>query len=385
VAGTFGRTPEAFDPSSFDSRPITVPTLEGTPLDSSPTETSQPSTEAAMRPAAELPSTPTAQEPAAAPLERFEASHRAMGVEFVIVGYASDETTARRAVTEAFARVDRLNDILSDYDPESEASRLAARFTADPAAAPIDISPELAVMLREGIRWSRETDGAFDLTVGPLTRLWRPARRSGVRPDAAALAAARQSVGWEKIEIAAEVDRVRLAAAGMGLDFGGIAQGYAADEMLTILRSHGIDRCLIDASGDVRLGNPPPDQPAWQVGVAPLDPSGAPGVRLAMTGGSVSTSGDAFQFVEIDGRRYSHLIDPRTGEPLEGRSSVTVIADDGVTADAVASALSVMGPDAGVAWAEAHDGIEVLFVTLVDDRPVVRKSRGFDRFIAVAE
>lgn len=314
-----------------------------------------------------------------AELQRFEATHAAMGVKFTIIGYAAEEAVARQAVGAAFERIDELNDILSDYDPESESMRLCRE---ENVATWQSVSPDLHAMLARGAEFSAATDGAFDVTVGPLTKLWRQSRRTGELPGEAELQERLERVGYGLIDLRDESHEVRITRAGMGLDFGGIAQGFAADEAAKLLARHGINRCLIDASGDVLALDSPPDRDAWNIAIAPLEQGGEGSVTVSLKNHSISTSGDAFQFVEIGGRRFSHIIDPRTGWPVEGRSSVTVLSADATTADALASALSIMEPEAAMAWVEEHDGIEAYIVRIVDGEPRVLSSGGFARFIA---
>jgi thiamine biosynthesis lipoprotein len=148
----------------------------------------------------------------------------------------------------------------------------------------------------------------------------------------------------------------------MLLDLGGIAKGYAAEELLAVLRRYGITRALVAASGDIAVGDAPPDAAGWKVGVTSLEnPDGPPARYLLLTHAGVSTAGDAQQHVEIEGKRYSHIIDPRTGRALVGRSSVTVVAHDATTSDGLDTAVDVMGPEKGLALVEATDDAAALF------------------------
>jgi len=148
----------------------------------------------------------------------------------------------------------------------------------------------------------------------------------------------------------------------MRLDLGGIAKGYAADEALRVLRKSGINRALVDAGGDIALGNPPPEKPGWRIGIAPLEADGPPSQVLLLSRVAVATSGDTWQYVQIGSRRYSHLVDPRTGLGLTDHSSVTVIAPEGITADGLASAVSVLGPEKGLKLVEATPGTAAFIV-----------------------
>lgn len=280
------------------------------------------------------------------PLQRFEFLQIRMAVPVRITVYAADEPTANQATRAAYARFKELDRLLSHYDPDSELSQLCKQANV---GEPQAVSRELLTVLIAAQRISRQTDGAFDVTVGPLMNLWRKSRRQGVLPSETALTEARQSVGFQHVRIDPEAKTVTFARDGVQLDLGGIAKGYAADEALRILTEYGLDHVLIDAGGDIVAGAPPPGKDHWRIGIAPLDsPDGSPNRFLKLKHAAAATSGDAAQFVEIDGVRYSHILDPNTGLGLTTHSSVTVIAQDGITADAWASALSVLGGERGV-------------------------------------
>lgn len=299
-------------------------------------------------------------------LERFVFHEPHMGTEFHLVLYSSDAAAASRASRAAFDRVADLNRKLSDYDPESELMRLCAQG----GGPPVEVSEDLFRVLERSLELSRASQGAFDPTIGPVGRLWRRARRDRKRPDPELMASAMKRVGYTKIELDAGRRTVRLLQDGMKLDLGGIAKGYAADEALKTLRSLGVNRALVAAAGDITAGDPPPDAEFWRVAVAPLrrpDLPEAPAPMLRLRHQSVSTSGDAEQSVEIDGVRYSHILDPRTGVGVIGRSSATVIAPEGTTSDSLATALSVLGPDQGLALIEATPGAAAYYVRVRDD------------------
>lgn len=303
-----------------------------------------------------------------------------MGMDFKLVLYARDAELANRAAEAAFGRVKQLNGILSDYDPRSELSRLSEtagqnRWTP--------ISPELWLVLARAQELAQRTEGAFDVTVGPLTRLWRRSRRQGELPSAERLAQARAAVGYHFLQLDCLRRAARLARAGMRLDLGGIAAGYAADEALRVLREHGVSRALIDASGDIVAGEPPPHHDAWRVALPELvdldgGQHGKP-AYIALKNAAVANSGDTAQFVEIDGKRYSHIVDPKTGLGLQNRASVTVIAPDGITADSLATAVRVLGPTRGLQLVAKLPRIECLVVELVDERTTHHLSAGFRR------
>ncbi|MDY7108955.1 MAG: FAD:protein FMN transferase [Planctomycetota bacterium] len=266
-----------------------------------------------------------------------------MGVEARIILYARDGEAARAAARAGFDRMERLEAVMSDYRPASELMR-AGR--AEPGE-PVSISDDLFRVLARARAISQASDGAFDVTVGPLVRLWREARAEGRLPEPQAIEQARARVGWRAMTLDPQHRTLTLAGAGMQLDLGGIGKGFAADEALAALRRRGIDRCLIDLGGDLALGEGPPGRVGWRIAVRGGFAEEEPRlIELARAG--VATSGDSRQFIELDGEHYSHIIDPRTGRGLTDRLAVTVIAPDAATADALASAISVLGEEDGL-------------------------------------
>ena len=298
---------------------------------------------------------------AAPPAARVSETRRLMGVPWTITVFAATPEAGGEAVEAAFAEVGRLEGILSDYDPGSEVSQLSA---AAPTARPVPLGDDLWRVLSAAVEWRDRSGGAFDPTVGPLTTLWRQARRSGVIPRADKLAAARQAVGISRLSLHAEQRAVSLRMPEMRLDLGGIGMGYAVDRGLEVLARRGVTSAMIDASGDIAVSGPPPGASAWRIEVAALaDREGRAERRVVdLVNGAVTTSGDAFQAVEIEGVRYSHVVDPRTGLGVPGPAAVTVIATDCTTADAVATAASVLGPEDGLPFVERVPGAAARFV-----------------------
>jgi thiamine biosynthesis lipoprotein len=312
--------------------------------------------------------------PPAAELRRFEFQQPHMGTLFTLTLYAPDEPAARAARAAAFARIAALDQMLSDYDPESELMQLCRqRF-----GQPVRVSKELFAILQQSQRVAELSDGAFDVTIGPVVRLWRRARRAETLPSPEALARAREAVGWRKLKLDSQNQTVTLTVPNMQLDLGGIAKGYAADAALAVLKSHGLTRVLVAASGDIAASDPPPGQRGWRVEIRALEGAES---RLAKTilleNGAVSTSGDAEQFVEIDGRRYSHIVDPRTGLGLTERLQVTVIAPRASETDSFATAVSVLGTLRGLELVEAQPGMAALIIRKTADAIVVTESARF--------
>jgi len=245
---------------------------------------------------------------------------------------------------------------MSDYRPGSELMRVC-RATA--ANEPVSISDDLFEVLAQAHAIAEASDGAFDVTVGPLVRLWREARAEGRLPAPGAIEEARARVGWRAIILDPECRTLTLVRDGMQLDLGGIGKGFAAGEALDVLRRRGLDRCLVDLGGDIALGEPPPDRAGWRVAIN----GGWTGEKpwfLEMARAAVATSGDTSQFIEVEGVHYSHILDPRTGRGLTSRLAVTVIGSDAATADALASAVSVLGEEDGLALLEQFPGASAL-------------------------
>jgi thiamine biosynthesis lipoprotein len=295
---------------------------------------------------------------AAGGLARFEYAEPHMGTLVRIVLYAPGAPVADAAAKAAFARIAVLDEALSDYRDSSELIRVSRQS----GGGPIEVSEDLFRVLRAGQRVARESGGAFDVTVGPLSVLWRRARRVRELPDAASLAAARALVGVDKLELDEQRHTVRLTTPGMQLDLGGIAKGFAADEAAAALTRRGIGAALVAAGGDIVATGPPPGRDGWRVAVASIEGAERPAGYLNLRDGAVSTSGDAEQFVVLGGVRYSHVFDPRTGAALTGRRSITVVAPNGMTADALDTAVSVMGAVKGLALVESTPGAAALIV-----------------------
>ena len=309
---------------------------------------------------------------------RFEVTEPHMGTAFTIVLYTDDDATASRASRAAFARVAELDRTLTDYDPESELMRLCARAGGPPVA----VSRDLYEVLDRSKALYERSGGAFDITVAPVVRLWRRARRDRKLPDPDLLARARALVGSDAIRLDPGARTVQLTRPGMKLDVGGIAKGYASGEAIKVLRDEGVTSALVAGSGDIVVSGPPPGREGWTIAVAPLkpEPDGRAGRTILLKNAAVSTSGDAEQFVEIDGVRYSHVLDPRTGLGLTERRSVTVIAPDGATADGLDTAACVLGPDKGLALIESTPGAAGLFVRLTPEGQEIRESMGWAKF-----
>jgi thiamine biosynthesis lipoprotein len=287
-------------------------------------------------------------------LQKFVFEKAEMGLPFRVSLYAPDEANAKAAADAAFERVAVLNSIFSDYDPDSELSRLSRTSGQGKA---VSVSRTLWALLERGQRLAERTGGAFDITVGPLVNLWRRARRKHELPGGELIAEMKARVGYKNLRLDPVQYTAELLVPEMRVDLGSIGKAFAVDEALAVLRQRGLPRALVGGSGDMAAGEAPPGQPGWRVEIAPLDAPGAPPAQVVyLRNCGIATSGDAYQRVEIAGKRYSHIVDPRTGLGVTDHSLVTVVAPDVVTANGLSTSLSVLGPEAGLAFVEETPG-----------------------------
>jgi FAD:protein FMN transferase len=273
------------------------------------------------------------------PARPFEFSQVHMGMPVRLVLHAASSEAARLAAASAFDRIAVLDRMMSDYRDDSELRRLDAR-----PLEWIPASPELFAVLTRAVEIAQATGGAFDPTVAPLVALWREARKAGRLPERSRLEAARALVGWRDIQFDSSRRAIRLGRPGMRLDLGGIAKGYILQDALRTLRDHGVPSALLEAGGDIVVGDAPPGRPGWRIDTPSADPAFTD--RAAkLSNAALATSGPTAQFIEIDGVRYSHVVDPRTGLGVTSHVVARVIAEDAATADALATALTVVGPE----------------------------------------
>lgn len=297
-----------------------------------------------------------------------------MGTLGRIVLYTEDEDAGQAAIEAAFARGQEISEICTDYNPESELMKLSSA----PLNEPIPVSPTLAAVLMHARATAELTEGAFDPTLGPLTKLWRRSRRKKELPNPDQLASARLAANWKNLAVELEDQFVTLKGENMLLDLGGIAKGFAADEMMGVLQRHGIRSALVAIAGDIRLGAPPPGRTGWRVGIKTLGPMLEQIIVVSNCG--ISTSGDLEQFVEIEGVRYSHIIDPATGLGLTRRIAATVMAPTAVQSDPYATYCCIHPEQALDLF---HDGeLSCRIVVLRRGRPVDEATPQFPQIFA---
>ncbi len=319
---------------------------------------------------------------------RFEFAQPHMGTMFRIVLYAPDQTTATRASNAAFDRIAELDHIMSDYRRSGELMLLCQKS----GGPPVKVSEDLFRVLEKSQEVASKSEGAFDITVGPLVRLWRRARRQHEKPDPEDLAQALRLVGYKNLRLNSEARTAQLLKQGMLLDLGGVAKGDAADQALLVLKRFGISSALVAGGGDIAVSSPPPRRKGWRIAIAlpetPNDGKNRSDIQNPKTehrdaqaqfvylhDAGISTSGDAEQHVEIGGVRYSHILNPKTGMPLTGRNSVTVIAPNDITADALATAVSVLGSERGLQLIESIPDAAASITVMTERGPMTFKKR----------
>ncbi len=320
----------------------------------------------------------TAQPPAKGAEEillTFKEPH--MGTEFTIrtwteQGQVDDLTLL---VREAFAKIEALDRALSDYLPESEINELA-KATKE---LQISVSKDLFTLFELSGKLTYSTDGAFDITAGPLVRLWRIAKKNNSLPSPEQIASAKARTGFHHLVLDPEKRTILKKIDGMLFDLGGIAKGYAADAALAILREGGFPRSLVAASGDIVVGDAPPGEAGWRIGIETLEPGHdlSELETVTLVNRAISTSGDTRRFFELDGIRYSHLVSTDTGLGLTERIGASVIAPDATTSDSHATAVVLLGTKDGLQFIENQRGIECQIVTLRDGHEVFTRTDGF--------
>jgi thiamine biosynthesis lipoprotein len=278
---------------------------------------------------------------------RLESSVVAMGSAYSVVVYGDDRTRLEEAVDAAFAEVHRLDEMLSNYKPESELSEVN-RLAAE---RPVAVTPELFDLLAVCVAYSRESDGAFDITVGPLMKVWGFYKGTGRLPHRAEVRGALERVGYRNILLDPATRSVQFAKPGIELDPGGIGKGYAVDRMIEVMKQYGIRAALVSASGSSIYGlGAPPGEKGWRVQIRDPKDENKNVAEVLLKDESMSTSGNYEKFFRAEGKTYSHIMDPRTGWPAQGVLSVSVIAPRTIDSEAWTKPLFVNGR----AWAAKH-------------------------------
>ena len=308
--------------------------------------------------------------------KKFSFTTEKMSSPFTIILYDEDSAHANYLAKQCFQLVDSFVNIFSDYIDTSEISRLSKSSGSDRL---VPVSPALFDIILESKKAFVLSNGAFDITMGPIIRLWRKARKEKIFPEPSAIAEKMKKVGFDKMEINEANRSIKLTQPEMVLDLGGIAQGYIADKVLDRLKQNNIKEALIDVSGDIATGNPPPQKKGWTVGINLPESEQLQKQLLLISNMSVSTSGDIYQFIEHDGKRYSHIIDPKTGYGVTTQKNVTVIADNTTTADWLATACSILTLKKAKRLAKRLHA-EVLIAERKNDKIVQSSTKKFSSF-----
>ncbi|MFQ5806516.1 MAG: FAD:protein FMN transferase [Phycisphaerae bacterium] len=301
-----------------------------------------------------------------------------MGTFATLTAVAADEQTASAAVEAGYGRLEDVNRLMSDYIADSEIGRLNRL----PGGESLQLSPETFHCLQRAVEIAEASGGAFDVTCRPLVTLWKKAAAENRLPSDQDLSHARALVGPDKLALNAQSRTVSIVLNGIQVDLGGIAKGYALDLAAKAMLRAGAASVLVDVGGDVLAVGTKRDGKPWRIGVRHPFREGVIAV-LKLSDRAAATSGVQQRFYEIDGKRYSHIIDPRTSRPAEQAPSVTVIAGDGLTADAWSTAFSVLSIDEGRKLLETGRApqIEVMWITGPGDQPIIEKTAGFDKYL----
>jgi FAD:protein FMN transferase len=295
---------------------------------------------------------------AADSLVRYEASHRAMGTVFTVVVYGSDTDYLDEVTNQVFQEIDQLDDQMSNYKPGSELSAI----NREAARHAVIVEPRLFKLIQDSLEYSRESEGDFDITVGPLMKSWGFFRGQGRLPSKSELAQVLKRIGYRHIKLDTSARTIQFDIPGIEIDLGAIAKGYSVDRAAEILRDNGIKVALISsgASSLYALGSPPGEH-GWQISVRnPLDTSKAACV-LRLQDLSLAVSGDYEKFFKMGGKTYAHIMDPHTGMPVENMLSTAVVSPSATDSDALSTSFFVEGPEAARRYLDRHPNLTADF------------------------
>lgn len=314
-------------------------------------------------------------------LKRFEFHSYEMGTDFRLTFYASNDSIAEAAAQASWNEVRRLNQIFSDYSTKSEISRLSHESLPYQW---LPVSDDLFLVLKQARKISRQSNGLFDVTIGPMTKLWRAIRQASEPnklPSDSIVQMLDQRVGYGFV-LLKEPNQVQFTRSKIEFDFGGIAKGYAAERVLHSLSTHGIQRAMINAGGDVTVGDPPPGKYHWEIVVPWIGERGISDVqRFKIQNVTIATSGSIHRSILIDGERYSHIIDPRTGIGSTKQIQATVISSKGMLADAYATILTILNPSEGIRMIESLPDLEAFIYYKKEDGVHMVTSSGLQSYL----
>ncbi|TAN63056.1 FAD:protein FMN transferase [bacterium] len=292
-----------------------------------------------------------------------------MGTVVELTLFEGDRLRFDLAAERAFEEIKRLQEIFSSYSPDSE----AAKITKAAGQGAVNVSPEMLELMTASLKVSALSNGAFDPTIGALGILWGYSGESGNVPEKGALTKALKLVNYRLVETDTKNSTVALKNTGMVLNLGGIAKGFVVGKTAEVLKANGVERAIVKAGGDMAFVQTVPEQKSFIIGIQDPRVKGKLIGEAHVTGGAISTSGDYERFFVKDGKRFNHILDPKTGMPALRTRSATVIADDGAVADGLSTAFFVLGADDGVLLAEKI-GVEAI---IMDSRGRVKTTKGF--------
>ncbi|GHM99305.1 FAD:protein FMN transferase [Cytophagales bacterium WSM2-2] len=298
-----------------------------------------------------------------------------MGSPLTLIFYCDDSLKAAAFSTRSFHLVDSLVNIFSDYIDESELNQLCRSV-----GTTFKCSPALFEILKLSQDAYAKSEGTFDITLGPVTQLWRKARAEKKIPEASQVKEKIALTGFSKIKLDTIAHTATLTQKGMRLDLGGIAQGFIAQQVIDFLKKCQVKNALIDVSGDIVCIGNPPNAKGWTVGISvPGKENQLLQKQLLITNSGVTTSGDVYQYIEHEGKRYSHIVDPLTGYGITTQRNVTVIASDGTLADWLTKACSLL-PVAKAKKLAARLNTAVLITEMKKGKLVFYASNNFKQF-----
>lgn len=296
--------------------------------------------------------------PPPTPLYRHEATRLSMGCVYAIEAYGPDAQRLPQVIDDAFDEVDRIDRLMSHYRAESAVSRL----NREAARRPIAVDPELFAFIQTALGYTHDSGGAFDITVGPLMKVWGFFRGEGHLPSAGDLAAARRHVGGHHVMLDTAARTIAFDETGVEIDLGGIAKGYAVDRVAALLRERRVAAALISAGGSSVYGlGAPPGREAWDVAIEDPVTPGKTARTIRLKDRALSVAGSAGKSFEAEGVTYSHIMDPRSGRPVQGVLSVAVLATSATAGDALDNAFFVLGPESSRVYLGRLAGVEVVF------------------------
>lgn len=307
---------------------------------------------------------------------KFSYSEMKMGSPFNIIIVSTDSNKANHLARKSYELVDSLNHIFSNYDSSSELSKI----NGSAGLLPYKMSTAMLDLVLKAEQAFLQSKGTYDISIGPLSSLWRNARKAKLFPEASSVIATKKLVGFAQVKINKRLGTIFLPNANMQLDFGGIAKGYIAQWVIDYLKANGIQQALADAGGDIVMSGAPLNQKGWLIGVnLPETTDDLLNKKLQLSNCSVATSGDVFQFIEYKGVKYSHIINPLTGYGVTNLRNVTIIAKTGATADWLATACSILPINEAKQLAISHQAA-LLITTLRNGKLVFEASPNFKNY-----